>query len=171
MLATLAAQGISASSIPPGTILLIRSGFNFAYNALSQTERTKLAARDHASDLAFAGLEQTEAMRDFLHDKWFAAVAGDAPSFERWPAPLPKGGIAAHFKNTEEAVAAGKVPLTLYLHESLLALWGVPIGEMFDLEGLAEKCRERKRWEFFFTSSPANVLGGVGSHVNGMAIF
>ena len=46
-----------------------------------------------------------------------------------------------------------------YLHEHLLALWGVPIGEMLDLERLAQRCRELVRWTFFFTSAPANVHG------------
>jgi hypothetical protein len=45
------------------------------------------------------------------------------------------------------------------LHEHLLALWGVPIGEMWDLEKLADRCRATARWTFFLTSSPANVLG------------
>jgi hypothetical protein len=45
------------------------------------------------------------------------------------------------------------------LHEYVLALWGMPLGEMFDLERLSEKCKERKRWTFFFTSSPAHVKG------------
>jgi hypothetical protein len=84
---------------------------------------------------------------------------------------MPKGGFGEHMARHERDLKEGKVPMTLYLHESLLALWGVPIGEMLDLERLAEKCKELKRWEFFFTSQPANVLGGVGTHVNGMAIF
>jgi hypothetical protein len=46
-----------------------------------------------------------------------------------------------------------------HLHEHLLALWGVPIGEMLDLERLAQRCRELGRWTFFFTSAPANVHG------------
>jgi hypothetical protein len=75
-------------------------------------------------------------MLDWLHDCYFAAVAGDAPSFESWP--------------TKE---------TYYLHEYILALWGMPLGEMLDLERLAEKCKERGRWTFFFGSSPANVPG------------
>lgn len=58
-----------------------------------------------------------------------------------------------------------------FLHEHILALWGMPLGEMFDLDELSRKCEARKKWTFFFTSSPANVVGGVGSHVNGMAIL
>jgi len=47
----------------------------------------------------------------------------------------------------------------------------MPLGEMLDLERLAAKCKEKKRYTFFFSSSPANVPGGVSSHVNGQAIF
>ena len=69
-------------------------------------------------------------------------------------------------------------------------MWGCPLGEMVDLEKLSETCREKNRWTFFVTSSPANVpgmhsleenlvnnladtksIGGVASHVNGLAIF
>lgn len=74
-----------------------------------------------------------------------------------------------------------------HLHEYILALWGMPLGEMLDLEKLAQTCREKNRWFFFFTSAPANCPGksrvhifcgfwltitaGVSSHVNGTAIF
>lgn len=81
-------------------------------------------------------MEQSEEMLDWLHDCWFAAVAGDAPTFEAWPSE------------------AG-----YYLHEYLLALWGVPIGEMLDLERVSEVCRESGRWTFFVASCPANVHG------------
>lgn len=57
------------------------------------------------------------------------------------------------------------------LHEYILALWGMPLGEMFDLEKLAATCREKKRWTFFVTSSPANCPGGVSSHGNALALF
>lgn len=57
------------------------------------------------------------------------------------------------------------------LHEYILALWGMPLGEMFDLEKLATTCREKNRWTFFVTSSPANCPGGISSHGNALAIF
>ena len=53
----------------------------------------------------------------------------------------------------------------------MLALWGAPIGEMLDLEKLAKTCQDKNRWIFFFTAAPANMPGGVASHVNGTAIF
>lgn len=75
-------------------------------------------------------------MIDWLHDCYFAGVAGDAPAFERWP--------------TQESY---------HLHEYILSLWGMPLGEMWNLERLAAKCRELGRWTFFLTSAPANVPG------------
>jgi hypothetical protein len=43
------------------------------------------------------------------------------------------------------------------LHEVLLGGWGCPIGELFDLEKLAEQCNSAKRWSFFVTSEVCNV--------------
>lgn len=44
-----------------------------------------------------------------------------------------------------------------WLHEWLLAGWGMPIGELFDLEQLSEECKKRERWSFFFSSMPLKV--------------
>lgn len=46
-------------------------------------------------------------------------------------------------------------------HEVLLAGWGCPIGELFDLEKLAAHCKDTKRWSFFVSSEVCNVPGGV----------
>ena len=48
-----------------------------------------------------------------------------------------------------------------HLHEILLSGWGMPIGELFDLEKLSEHCKKAKRWSFFVTSEVCNVPGGV----------
>jgi hypothetical protein len=119
-------------------------------NRATSPEQWKEIAQRPGKELTYSGLLQTTDMVDWLHDCYFAAAAGDAPSFEAWPT-----------KNRELG----------FLHEYMLALWGMPLGEFLDLEKLAEKCRERERWFFFFTSAPANVVGGVASHVNGMAIL
>lgn len=47
----------------------------------------------------------------------------------------------------------------------------MPIGELFDLEDLADQCEKTQRWSFFFTSEPLNVVGGVASPPNALAIF
>ncbi|KAL2828400.1 hypothetical protein BDW59DRAFT_178828 [Aspergillus cavernicola] len=144
----------AGGDIKPGDILLIRSGFIQRYNNLTPEERTSAALRTH-EDLAWAGLKQEEEMLDWLHDCYFSAVAGDSPTFEIWPVTATEG-------------ARGRVG---YLHESILALWGMPLGEMWDLERLAGKCRELGRWGLFVTSAPANVVGGVSSYPNAKAIF
>jgi hypothetical protein len=57
------------------------------------------------------------------------------------------------------------------MHETLLSGFGLPIGELFDLENLAQECKRQARWTFFVTSQPLNVVGGVGSPPNALAIF
>ncbi|GAM83708.1 hypothetical protein ANO11243_016970 [Dothideomycetidae sp. 11243] len=144
-----AAQG---GDVHIGDMLFIRSGWVKSYYSKSRDERKRLGERPSTmgqdNECIFSGVSQEEKVIDWLHDCYFASVAGDAPAFEAWPS------AHGHF-----------------LHEYLLALWGVPIGEMFDLEKLAETCKKHNRWFFFFTSSPANAPGGVGTHVNGQAIF
>ena len=78
--------------------------------------------------------------------KHVSAVAGDHPTFECWPPPT--------IANPDDETAWS-------LHEVLLAGWGCPIGELFDLERLAETCQKEKRWSFFVVSEPCNVIGGV----------
>jgi kynurenine formamidase len=57
------------------------------------------------------------------------------------------------------------------LHCVLLRDVGMPFGEMFDLEGLAERCATLGRWEFLFTCLPLPVTGAVGSPVSPIATF
>jgi kynurenine formamidase len=149
------AQGIdirpasAGGDIKIGDILLIRSGFVEDYYKRSAEENAKLGLRhgDGAGQM-WAGVKQEEAVIDWLHDCYFAAVGGDAPAFEKWP--------------TAESY---------YLHEYILALWGMPLGEMLDLEKLSQLCKQRKRYFFFFSSAPNNCPGGVSSHVNATAIL
>ena len=117
-----------------GDILITRTGFIAAYNALDRAGREKLVSGPW-TDHKYVGVEQSEEMLDWLHDSYFAAVAGDQPSFETWPFP------------------------ELAMHPYLLPRWGLPIGEMWDTERLAETCKKHGRYEFFFVSSPANVPG------------
>jgi hypothetical protein len=128
-----------------GDILLIRTGWTLRYYHSTPEERRE----NSTGKKGFVGLEQGEDVLEWLWDQHFAAVASDCPAFERWPAPLG----------------------TPHLHETLLAMWGCPIGEMFDLEKLTEQCQTHRRWTFYFSSWPLNVFGGVASTANAGATF
>lgn len=72
-----------------GDMLFIRSGFIKTYYEKPVEERNQLARRHHeigANDgQRYAGVKQEDAMLDWLHDCYFATVAGDSPTFEAWP--------------------------------------------------------------------------------------
>jgi len=127
-----------------GDILLLRVGFIQKYNRVTSAEREALQSRPET----FAGIEQGEEMKRFLWNNHFAAIASDQPALERWPAPLG----------------------TL-LHQTILGLWGMPLGEFFDLEKLAQICAETGRYTFFFTSWPLHIIGGCASPPNAAAYF
>ncbi len=56
-------------------------------------------------------------------------------------------------------------------HEVFLAGWGMPIGELFDLRELSQKCHELQQWTFFLTSMVLNVHAGIASPPNAQAIL
>jgi kynurenine formamidase len=123
-----------------GDILFIRSGFVAAYEALSATEEVDMPARKEQS---FIGMESSQESARWLWENGFAAVAGDMPGFEQSPIW------------TNE----------LQLHQWLLAGWGMPIGEMFYLEELAQVLKAQDRHHFFLTSVPLKVRIGPGIHM------
>jgi hypothetical protein len=47
----------------------------------------------------------------------------------------------------------------------------MPIGELFDLEELAELAEKHQRWSFFLTVCPLNIEGGAATISNTLAIF
>lgn len=96
------------------------------------------------------GVEASDATIRWHWDNAFAAVASDTVTYEAWPSPRPWG---------------------VSMHEVFLSGWGMPIGESFDLEGLAVKGRESQRWSFMFVSVPLDVPGGVASPPGAVAIF
>lgn len=128
-----------------GDILLLRTGWIEWYRGLTEEQRTQLA---HPGAMQFAGLEQGEDSLRFLWDNHFAAIAGDSPPFEAYP-PAEPGEM---------------------MHGTIIGLWGMPIGEMFQLDALAEACAADGRYDFFLTSAPLNKRGGVASPPNALAI-
>ncbi|KAF5006325.1 hypothetical protein FDECE_7298 [Fusarium decemcellulare] len=133
-----------------GDILFIRVGYTAHYNMLSIDAQRALPDRKPGGLL---GLEATKESLRWIWETGFAAIASDAAGFERGPATGP-------YNDPDVSI-----------HQWALAGWGLPIGEMFDLEELARKCAERNRWTFFLCSVPLKVPGGVASPGNAVAIL
>ncbi|KJR87257.1 uncharacterized protein SPSK_01746 [Sporothrix schenckii 1099-18] len=141
-----------------GDILFVRIGLTREWDTqMSPADKLAYAQSPHPQH---AGVEGTEEMLRWIWDTGFAAVAGDAVSFEVYP---PKTSYAREGGQPD-------VP-GLFMHEYLLPAWGVPVGELFDLEALSRMCAQHQRWTFFVTSSPLNMPGGVSSPPNCLAIF
>ncbi|MBV35883.1 MAG: hypothetical protein CMP47_10615 [Rickettsiales bacterium] len=140
-----------------GDILFVRVGVTKEWDT-QMTPAVKNAYAE-SKNPQHAGIEGTEEMLRWIWNTGFAAVASDAISFEVYP---PKKSYPR---------ANGQEVEGLFMHEYLLAGWGMPIGELFDLEGLSRLCQEHKRWEFFVASAPLNMPGGVSSPPNCIAIF
>ncbi|HTK00328.1 MAG TPA: cyclase family protein [Bordetella sp.] len=126
-----------------GDLLLVRTGWVQAFReAKSDAERASLfAGRD------YSGLSGDVDMWEFLWDHRVAGVASDGVTVERWP--LSEGRPSLHLA---------------------IARLGLLLGEMFDLDALADDADQNGHYEYFFVSSPLNLRGGVGSPANAMAI-
>jgi len=140
-----------------GDILFVRIGVTKQWDEkMTAADKQAYATTESPQH---AGVEGTEEMLRWIWNEGFAAVASDAISFEVYPPQksYPRG----NGENVEG----------YFLHEYLLAGWGMPIGELFDLEQLSKICAEEQRWQFFVASSPLNMPGGVSSPPNCVAIF
>lgn len=143
LLATLDDQG---TPFEPGDVLLIRTGWVGWYRSLDRAAREALVG-----SLASPGLAPGTASARALWDLHVAAVAADNPAFEVWPPDRSRGPEA-------------------FLHWQILALLGIPIGELFDLDALAADCAADGTWDFMLTSAPLHVRNGVATPPNALAI-
>jgi kynurenine formamidase len=146
LVAALDAQG---TKVWPGDVLLIRIGWTKAYQAMSDEQKAELARETKTP-----GIEGSQRTARWLWDQHIAAVASDSPGLEAIPP-----------RDVSDFMQANDL-----LHYHMLSFFGMPIGEMWNLEELAEDCAGDNRYEFFFTSAPMNIPGGVGSPPNALAI-
>ncbi|MDV6265771.1 cyclase family protein [Rhodococcus globerulus] len=102
---------------------------------------------DYAGGTA-PGLSFTTA--DWLHQSEIAAIATDTWGFEVRP------------NEFDDAFQP--------LHQVAIPNIGLFLGEMWDLDALAEDCARDGVYEFFLTAAPIPVTGAVGSPVNPIAV-
>ncbi|KAJ7764266.1 hypothetical protein B0H16DRAFT_442476 [Mycena metata] len=148
-------QGLDpASFAKPGDFLIVRTGFTKQYQALSLHDQDILPFRQ-GDDMQWVGMEASDATLRWLWDKKLSLVGSDNPTFES--APLDQGTIES--------------PVPRSLHQVFIGGWGQSIVEFLDLETLTPACHELQRYSFFFTLQNLNVVGGIASPPNAMAIL
>ena len=139
----LAAQG---TTMHPGTILLLRTGWMEAYEQLDDDRRQAMGSFENIASL---GLEPSRETVAWLWNHRVAAIGTDCPAVEPLPFNLGDEGL---------------------LHYRALPLLGLPLGELFSLAPLAADCAADGRYEFMLVSTPLNVDGGIASPPNAVAI-
>lgn len=143
------AQGVE---FKVGDVLVVRTGATEVMETQTLEDVMKMGGK-----FSLSGVDGTVDTARWVWNKHFSAVAGDAPAFEAFP-PLKDDG-------SEGSVA------DLVLHPWFLVMFGMSIGELFDLKALSEYCKKTGRYSFMLTSAPLNHPGLVGSPPNALAIF
>jgi Putative cyclase len=156
--ATLAAQN---TEIQPGDVLLVRTGWLSWYRSLDEAGREAAALQAQSGS---CGLKRGRETAEGLWNLHIAAIAADNPALEVAPFGPWDRELMKTWRDDPEAAA------DTMLHFSLLALLGLPIGELFDLDELAADCAADGRYTFLLTSSPLNLAAGVATPPNALAI-
>jgi len=141
-----AALADQATTLQPGSVLLVRTGWMEAYAALTDEEKAAIAP---IPNLKSIGVEASREMVAWLWDNRVAAIGTDNPAVEPFP-----------FDFTSDYI----------LHRRALPMLGLPLGELFVLKPLAEDCAMDGRYEFMLVSAPLNLEGGVASPPNAVVI-
>jgi kynurenine formamidase len=154
------ALAAGGTQVETGDILLLRTGWLRWYRSLDAAGRTALRTGHRAP-----GLRPGTATAAMLWDLHIAALAADNPAVEVWPpgatlAPDKRDAVRADPERCHEA----------FVHFSLLALLGLPLGELFDLDALADAVAADGRSACLLTSAPLRLRHGVASPANALAI-
>lgn len=153
--ATARAQGVE---VAPGSVVLIRTGWVAGFRDAPAAERARIAAMVPSDDITrdrelmppAPGLEASEDVAAWLWDHEVAAVAADNPALEAMPF-------------SRESVDG-------WLHYRLIAMLGIAVGELWELDPLALDCAHDGVWEGLLTSAPLRAAGGIGSPANALAL-
>lgn len=146
----------------PGDILMLRTGWlRFYLEELTPEDR-----RDQSNAIHSAGLLQSRDTLAWLWDHQIAVCAADNPGLECIP-PQPSSPFAA------EVAGLPEIPSEFWarlMHPQMIAMLGLVIGELWNLEALSADCAQDGVWESFVCIKPLNLIGGVGSPANAVAI-
>jgi len=129
------------SAVGRGDIVVVRTG--------RYTRARREGWGEYAGGPA-PGLSLTSA--GWLHRKEIAAIATDTWGFEVRPNEFD-------------------VPAFQPLHQVVIPNMGLTVGEMWNLDELADACGELGRWEFLLSAPPLPITGAVGSPINPIALL
>jgi kynurenine formamidase len=147
--AAVARQGVA---INPGDMLVLHTGWCRWYlDELDDEGRARVRARGR-----YTGFAQRRTLLAWMWDRRIALVGSDTYAWEVMP---PIRG--SEFTSENDGGM---------MHQELLALLGLAIGELWRLDALVAACRLDSRWDFLLVSSPLNVPGGVSSPANATAV-
>ena len=158
--AALAAQG---TVVEPGDILLIRTGWLAWYRALDRgtaASRLRRAPRAAVVRPAPRHRDRTRAVEP-AHRRGGgrqSRLRGDAARVVRTHRGFLRA--ASGHSNTPKSGSS-----TVDARQA-----GAAVGELFDLDALADACAADGRYTFLFTSAPLNLQPGVASPPNALAI-
>ncbi|RDA89492.1 hypothetical protein CP533_2526 [Ophiocordyceps camponoti-saundersi (nom. inval.)] len=143
----------------PGDVLIIRLGTTEALDGIvaelgPEAGQKSVAERSRGRCSGVVGSEETAR---WLWNHRFAAVASDTLALEVVP-PILADGTAGGMEH-------------LILHHYMLSLFGMSIGELWDLAALSRHCAAADRYSFMLTSAPLNHPCLIGSPPNAVAIF
>jgi kynurenine formamidase len=148
--ATAGDQGLTLES---GDLLVIRTGWaQWFLEQASSEQRDTIRAGKIVTGIA----QSTQAIEWFARHE-IALAASDTFALERLPA-LQNSPFGA---DTDHGM----------MHQELIALLGLPIGELWKLDELSYLCDRQARYQFLLTVKPLNLVGGVGSPANATALL
>lgn len=130
-----------------GDVLVVRTGLTSILENPTPEDFAKMAKS------RMAGVEGSEETARWVWNKRFAAVAGDAIAFE---------ALGGYSKETG---------IDLVLHRYFITLFGMSIGELWDLDALSKACKKTGKYSFLLTSAPLNHPGLVASPPNATAVL
>lgn len=134
------AQGVEIKS---GDIVLVRTGRMGRVKAEGTWGDYAAGYSSQAPGLGLASAE-------WIHSKNVAAVATDT-----WGA---------------EVLPTEPKDVSMPMHIILIVHMGLTLGEIFDLEAIAEDCERDGVYEFLFSAPPLPITRAVGSPINPIAV-
>lgn len=140
------------TELTPGSLLLIRTGWAEWFLNLPEEERRRVKTQGRAT-----GFSQSRDLLEWIWDNRVAMAASDTFALEVMP-PIPDSTF-------------GQPDDHGMMHQELIALLGLPIGELWNLESISMHAATVARYECFVSAKPLGVVGGVGSPANAMAIW